>query len=486
MNIRFSLQTMIARALSSTRARTDALGRLHEQAGTGKRLLSVSDDPLAAAGALGLKGRDSQIRTYLENLRSARSQLDTGVATLRQVSNVLAQARDIALTANHSANDRAAMEALTQQLDGLLGRMMELANTEHGGRYLFGGQADQTTPFVITARDGQGRPTAVAYQGSQARADVAISTTVRVDLLYRGEEIFQARERQATIYTGDTGAAAGTGTDNATGVGALLVRHTATSYAGASGVAPGTGSVNGDTILGPAGAHQLTVIDTSGTGASGTISLNGGPPIAFSNIDTNLRVYGPAGETVFVDTTAIAPGFSGTLAITADGTLSVDGGVTSVPITFASNQVLTDSATAAITNVDSTNIRRAGTEILDYAGAQDVFQTLIALRDELRSAQTQTADSLSARITIRVAALDRLRENVLQGVAEQSVALENLDSIETHTEELRLELQKQASELESADLGDLVLRLQEEQYLLQLTLASTARLFDHSLVDFIR
>ena len=50
----------------------------------------------------------------------------------------------------------------------------------------------------------------------------------------------------------------------------------------------------------------------------------------------------------------------------------------------------------------------------------------------------------------------------------------------------QLESQKQAGEIESADVSDIVLHLQEQQNLLQLTFASTARVLDLSLLDFLR
>jgi len=486
MDLRISFQAMVNRALASTRARTDRLGVLQSQATTGKRILRVSDDPLAAAGALALNGRDQQVGAYLNNLQSARSHLDAGVSTLRQIGNVLTQARDVALAANHSVNDGVALEALAQQVDGLLARVLELANTQHAGRYLFSGTAETTPPFTVTGRDSQGRPMQVAYQGSLGRADVAVSTTMRVDLLYLGEEIFQARQRQTTVYTGGTGASAGLGTDNATGKGELLVQHILTTYAGGSGVQAGASSVAGDTVLGPPGAHWLTLVDTSGSGTGGIVSLNGGPEVPFTSADSDLRVPGPNGEVVFIDTTSIVPGFSGTVPLTADGTLSVDGGATQVPITFSANQAVTHGSTGTVTHVNSTFIRRTGRETLDYVGAQDVFETLIALRDELRAAAGETPQVFGERLSRRGAALDRLRENVLRTVGEQSVALENLERLQTHVEDLQIALREQAAKLEAVDLGELVLSMQQEHYLLQLTLASAARLFDQSLADFLR
>ena len=84
-----------------------------------------------------------------------------------------------------------------------------------------------------------------------------ISPQHTVDTYYSGAQDFQTRERQTTVYTGNTGAVAGTGTDTAIGQGTLQVRHTSTTFAAGSGVQTGVSSAASDTILGAAGAHKL-------------------------------------------------------------------------------------------------------------------------------------------------------------------------------------------------------------------------------------
>jgi flagellin-like hook-associated protein FlgL len=229
----------------------------------------------------------------------------------------------------------------------------------------------------------------------------------------------------------------------------------------------------------------LTIVDTSGTGASGTVSLNGGPPIAFTNADTNLKVSGPNGEVVYVDTTAITPGFSGDVAITADGTLSVDNGLSEVLIDFSANQVVTDSQSGAVTNVNTINTRRTGTERLDYSGSYDAFQILMTLRDDLRNTRGLSDHEQAEVLSRHVGELDRVREGILQVIGEQSASLEHLSSLDQRLGDMRLEAQKQAGEIESADISELVLHLQEQQNLLQLTFASSAGVLDLSLLDFL-
>ena len=147
--------------------------------------------------------------------------------------------------------------------------------------------------------------------------------------------------------------------------GTVLVKHTSTTFAGTSGVTSGKSGAARDTVIGPAGANKLAIKDTSGKGAAGTVSLNGGKNVAFTNLDADLKVIGPLGEVVYINTTSIAAGFNGSVAMTANGTLSADAGATSVPIDFSENQIVKNASTGEETKVDSRKIRKTGTHYTD-------------------------------------------------------------------------------------------------------------------------
>lgn len=486
MELRITPQTTLARALAQTSLQTARLGKLQIQAATGKKILLPSDDPARLGSLVRNQGQDQRLDTYLSNLREARSSLDLSVSYLRQGSDILQQGRNLALEAAQSTNDPQAHEAIAQQVDRLLERLLEAANSQHNGRFLFSGTASDQRPFQVTGIDNQGRPSGVAYVGAATRDGVPVNSQQVIPTLYAGSGIFQVRQRAATVYAGGTGAAPGTGTDSATGTGTLQVRHTLTTFAPGSGVLAGTDSATGDTILGPSGSHVLTIHDTSGTGAAGTISLNGGPPTAFTNGETNLVVTGPLGEKVHLDTTAITPGFNGPIALTATGTLSLDGGATQVPIDFSANQQVVHGVTGVVTNVNSANIRAAGSAHLEYSGTPDAFQTLIALRDDLRNVRGLSGPEQLHAISGRVADLDRARNGVLAAVGEQSADLKTLEDLDLHLQDLQLTTRKFISELEDVDLGQLILELQGQQNLLELTLGATARVMSISLLDFLR
>ncbi len=485
MDLRITPQTTLATILAQIAAETTQLGKIQQQAATGKKVLTPSDDPDSIGSLLANKAQDSRLDAYLNNIHASQASLNVSTSALQDAGSILTQARTLALQGAQSTEDAQSRGALAEQIDRLLGRLLDFANTQQAGRYLFAGQASQTKPFVVTT-DSAGNAIGISYVGAGSHNAVPITPDQTVPTLYSGAQIFQARQRGPSTITGSTGAAPGAGTDNSVGAVTLQVRHTLTTYASGSGIQPGASSATGDTILGPAGAHRLNIVDTSGTGAAGTISLDGGPPIAFTSADTNLAITGPGGAQVFVDASAITAGFNGTVDITADGTLSVDGGASTIPIDFSANQAVTDSGAGAVTNIDSTNIRATGDDQIDHPGTYDAFQTLMALRDDLRNTRGLSEGDQIQSISARIGELDRIHENVLSAVGEQSASLQNLDSLESRLRDVQLTTKQLISNLEDADVSQLVVQLQANQNMLTLTLATAAKLQDQSFLDFMK
>ena len=114
------------------------------------------------------------------------------------------------------------------------------------------------------------------------------------------------------------------------------------------------------------------------------------------------------------------------------------------------------------------------------------FEALIQLRDQLRSTEGISRAELKDIMDHRIKDIVRVQDHILDVVGEQSVALENLDALESRTQDVQLETRLSIGELENADIAEVILRLQSEQNMLQFIYAAAANIFDNSLLDFIR
>jgi len=484
--MRVSSESQYQQALLNIQSSYARVTQLQMQISSGKRLNSASDDPTGMAQVLTNNLQDARYQTDLSMIDDVSHKLQIGVDALTRVQDLLASVKGYIVQANTTTSANATNLTLSRQVDAALDELLQLANQKlTDGSYVFGGMSGTQAPFAVTARNSAGQPLSITYNGGAGQSEVVVSQTMRATTQIAGNEVFQSRSRETTVYSGTTGAAAGTGTDNATGHGSLIVRHDTTSYLGSSGVIPGT-SMAADTVIGAAGTHRLTLIDSSGTGASGTVSLNGGPAVAFTSSDTDLIVTGPNGERVHLNTTAITAGFHGDVDLVATGTLSIDGGTTTVPIDFSTNQVVSNPATGEITNVNSTGIQRAGTDRLYHAGTSDLFQTLIAVRETIGNTGGLSSTERSAALQQLLGDLDRSVQNVTHVIGSQSVQAQSLSHLKDQLTSTRLTLAAATDTLESTDTATAIVELQQQMNLYQASLQMAVQLNSMSLLSFLK
>ncbi|MFM8273947.1 MAG: hypothetical protein ACKODX_16670 [Gemmata sp.] len=140
--------------------------------------------------------------------------------------------------------------------------------------------------------------------------------------------------------------------------------------------------------------------------------------------------------------------------------------------------------TRALTGPNQTvDTRFTGSEVFQQPGA-DVFQTLISLRDTLRDT-TLDAASRSAAFQQRLGELDTTRNAIGDVVGEQSATLAALDALQSLTSDVKLTADTRIGELSSTDYAEAVVKMQEQETALQAIYATTAKLLQPGLLDFI-
>lgn len=480
---RITAQISSQAALQGIRAQTTKMARAQIQLSSGRRVHRPSDDPIAYRSISNLRAEVRRLDSELQSINLARSSLNSSVSRLTEARTLLLSAHGAA----QQAREPLARETHADTINSVLEQLVRLANDQSDNRYVFGGAQPNRAPLKVVRGDG-GRIERVEFVGSDQPITTPIGTSFTVDVSTPAREIFAgvttSGQGELSIVT-RTGIQPGVGADSSRGSGEILVTHANTSFAAGSGVAAGASSAADDTIVGALGTHSLRIVDQSGTGAFGTISLNGGPEVAFTNGDTDLQVVGANGELIHLDTTSITAGFIGDVDILANGNVSTDDGATSVAIDFSGNQQLIHSVTGEAVNVDTSNVSSTGVDLYDHPGAANVFDALIALRDDLLNKRGLSEREYQDQVTLHLGELERLSEHVLDHVGEQAVTLENLDSSQTLAQDIRLEARSSLSQLEDVDVTSTILDLQGAQSVLETTYAATAQIFSASFLDFL-
>ena len=471
MNFRVTSSQFAANTVRFSQARTRSLLKLQQQVSTGLRILKPSDDPGNMVTLITSHANVERVRTDLDNITIAESKLNLSVF---QLSDVRAEVIEPALTIALDAPQSTERETLAAGVQGMIDLMLQIANTSDGDNALFGGTSSVSSPFEVTETDSAGRATEITYMGSSERSSIVVGA-VAVDVHYAGDEVFGLRERGETIFLGDTGIAPGTGTNSATGRGQITVAHTHTEYLGDSGLQPGLSSSE-DTLI---GSGQLKY-----DADAGVISLGAGK-VRFEPGDQDVRVKGVNGELLHVDTTALQG--QGIIEVVGHGTLSADGGQSSVAIDFSANQIVTHAATGEVTNIDTSQVTKAGESHVEYQGTSDIFEVLIQLRDDLLNTRDLQGKDYQDALGRHIDQLEHAETQVLEIMSQQAAAADNLDNLRFSTENYMLETQIQKiSEIEAVDMAKAAIQLQEEQQALEFTFAASAGLMDLSILDFLR
>lgn len=154
------------------------------QLASGKRINSPADDPLGAADATSIRSNLAQFEQFKENQGHARYLLNLGESALAQFIDAVQDVREKLVAAGNGAFGDNERRMIAQELEGVLGRMVGLANSGDGaGGYLFAGARENAAPFAQTGN-------AVAFRGDEILQRLEVSQDRFQQVKFSGDALF--------------------------------------------------------------------------------------------------------------------------------------------------------------------------------------------------------------------------------------------------------------------------------------------------------
>ena len=199
---------------AQTMAARDRVQQATDRLATGQRVVHPGDDPAAASIIVSHRAAIERYDTIDRAVSRAEEELNVADGVLQDASTLMARARELTIQLgndSYSANERG---AAATEIRGISSQLIQLANTEVAGRYIFGGSADNAAPFTalgVYAGDTTTRQVEVApglVQNASVRAD-QIFTGVG-----GGVDIFAALESVAVALDTNDGNAIRAGLAN--------------------------------------------------------------------------------------------------------------------------------------------------------------------------------------------------------------------------------------------------------------------------------
>ncbi len=439
--MRISTGMIFDAGVSAINKQTASLLHLQQQVASGRRILTSSDDPVAAARALEITQASDAVAQFKQNHDNAKSALGLEEAQLSSAGDLLARVRELAVQAGNSslsATDRGSIAAeLRARFDELTG----IANaTDGAGQYIFSGYMGSTKPFGGTVESilagGE-----IGYQGDDGQRKLQVSPNRFLEISDSGNDVFKrVRNGNGHFVTGYAAGNTGTG---------LIDAGAVTDPAKWNALANKNYSINFsvDNVAVPPVTYY-DIIDT----ASGNSMLTGVAPVLPPTAATGQRVY-QSGQPIILKNQGAEPGvfdFGGSLVISG---------------TPADNDKFT----------------------IAPSSSQSVFATLAKLIGALEApAGTPAANAkLGSEIGFALTNLDQSTDNVLRVRAQLGSRLGEIDSLSSANDDLSLQYQQTLSQLQDLDYAKAISDLTRKQTDLQAAQQSFAKISQLSLFNYL-
>lgn len=417
-------------------ASIDNLSALQQQQGnelsSGKRLNKPSDDPTHIAQDLSLRTQIAQGDQTGDNVANLSAELTTVDGALSSVTDVLQKARALAVSGASDALTPAQRQALATQVDGLLGELVGLGNTQYAGKYVFGGTAELAQAPVKPG----GTPTSnVTFSGNlQSQTQVlpsgqAVPSSVTIQQAFNFSSTNGSPDAFKTLISLRNALAQGTVAD--------------ISRAGVNN--PGT-SLAAATPINTAGILSTPLLADANGNADISISSAGAP--------NGITIAIPANATV-----------AGVLAA-----INAQTGATGVTATFDYAQQRLSLSSAGDAPFQIADVASLG------APTPGNFTTAFGL--------TQQADATNT-ISAQLGSIDQVLQVALAARTTVGQTIQNLSTVASLQSSQVLNNTAVRSGIEDADIAKVMTAFSQTQTALQAAYGTTTKLESKSLFDYL-
>ncbi len=183
--MRVATSTLYQQGLASMNNQQAKLLYVQQQLGTGRRILTPSDDPVAATRALGVSQAQSVNGQYTTTRKQANASLGLEENTLQSVTTTIQNIQSLLVNAGNGTMSDTDRASLATALQGQYDQLMGQANADDGnGNYLFAGLQANTVPFAKNAAG------AAVYQGDNSHQLLQVDVARQMESGNTGAEVF--------------------------------------------------------------------------------------------------------------------------------------------------------------------------------------------------------------------------------------------------------------------------------------------------------
>jgi len=159
---------------------SEELSRVNEIATTGKRINSLSDDPVGLAQSLTIQSDLAGIEQMGRNIDYGNSWLSASESALTSVQNIISDTKALCVQMASGTIGADQRSAAAETVQNNLDEIVSLTNTNVAGNYIFSGMKTDTIPF-----DQYGN-----YSGDNNAFAIKISKNSTIEIGSDGDAVF--------------------------------------------------------------------------------------------------------------------------------------------------------------------------------------------------------------------------------------------------------------------------------------------------------
>lgn len=439
---------------------TAQLLHLQQQIASNRRILSPSDDPVAAARALEVTQSRDVVAQFKANHNNATSALGLEEAQLTSTTDLLARIRELTVQAGNTGLSNSDRKAISFELRARFDELAGIANaTDGNGQYLFSGYMGATKPFGGSV-DAliSGAISDIQYFGDDGQRKLQVSPTRFLEISDSGNDVF-GRIRNGNGYF-------------------------ATDYDVNN---KGTGVIDAGTVTNPTawGAGQSVRVEF-------TVDNSVSPPVTYYDLidDSNLSLLtgNPASNTYPASTADLRVYRSGD-PIQLKRLASDTGAGPSFD--YGASITITGEPTMAVVPPDAPVSVAKDAFTIKPSNSQSIFKTIADLIGSLEGKTTgqETGAAYLAKVAndvgFALTNIDQATDNILRVRAQIGSRMGEIESISGVNEDLDIQYQQTLSQLQDLDYVKAISDLTRKQTDLEAAQKSFLRSSQLSLFDFI-
>ena len=241
---------------------------------------------------------------------------------------------------------------------------------------------------------------------------------------------------------------------------------------------------------------EITRVTYQGNYENRNIEIAPGVNSSAFFVGSDLFQSDDRGEPIFLSDTGAQAGTGtsnvrGNQWLTVTGTvgnysLSIDDGLSTFTTDGTdTNLAVTHSITGEVLYVDTTQINSTGVALIQVPGTQDIFNSLITIRDALRNEKDLPDAQLGDVLDTAFSSLEEARELLVQAEVSVGSKIGFLDDIQDSLENLSYSTEDETSRLQNADIAQIAIDLSRREVLYELSLSVAGKLLSLSLFHYL-